>query len=180
MRFVVLLLGMGMLVVGAPVKKTAEPPKRPKDNNCVDTPRIAARKMKKLDASQLLGKELDGVRLGLSVNSALDLNLEMESPNEQNADQLEKMVGLLVRAEKLKTSASDRISIDLPAATRVKKSGKTVMATISLTDAQLEKLLEARYGRKLVSEVRSRFIYVYGLREGTRSIPFDVPGSVAK
>ena len=177
MRILLCLL-VALLAFGAekkPVVKKMPVVKRAKDNNCVDVPRVLARKkpVKKLDAAELLGKELDGVMLGLSVSDALELNLEMEAPSEQSAAQLEKMVGVLMAAQRLKSRSSELVSIDLPTATRVHKTGKTVLTKISLTDAQLEKLLEARYGRKLLSEARGRFIYIHGLREGTRMIPFD-------
>ena len=173
---IVLCLLVSLLAVGAetkkkqPVKKKTTTANRANGNNCVDLPRVAARK--RLDASQLLGKEMDGVLIGLGVSDALQLNPEMEAPTEKSAEQLEKMVGVLVAAQRLKARPGELVAIDLPSATRVQKSGKTVLTTISLTDAQLEKLLEARYGRKLVSEARGRFIYIHGLASGTRTIPF--------
>lgn len=175
MKFALCLL-VSLLALGAetkkkqPLKKKTTTVSRANGNNCVDLPRVAARK--RLDASQLLGKEMDGVLVGLGVSDALQLNLEMEAPTEKSAEQLEKMVGLLVAAQKLKLRPGELVAIDLPSATRVQKNGKTVVTTISLTDAQLEKLLEARYGRKLVSEARGRFIYIHGLSGGTRTIPF--------
>ena len=174
---IVLCLLVSLLAVGAetkkkqPVKKKTTTANRANGNNCVDLPRVAARK--RLDASQLLGKEMDGVLIGLGVSDALQLNLEMEAPTEKSAEQLEKMVGVLVAAQRLKARPGELVAIDLPSATRVQKSGKTVLTTISLTDAQLEKLLEARYGRKLVSEARGRFIYIHGLASGMRTIPFN-------
>ncbi len=176
MRILVCLL-LALAALGAetakkkPVVKKKPVLNRAKANNCVDVPRVAARK--RLDASQLLGKEMDGVLLGLSVSDALEINLEMEAPTEEKAAQLEKMVGVLVAAQRLKTRSSELVSIDLPATSRVRKTGKTVTTTVSLTDAQLEKLLEARYGRKLVSEARGRFIYIHGLPGGTRTLPFN-------
>ncbi len=176
MKFVLCLL-VSLLAVGAetkkkqPLKRKTTTVSRANGNNCVDLPRVAARK--RLDASQLLGREMDGVLVGLGVSDALQLNLEMEAPTEKSAEQLEKMVGVLVAAQKLKARPGEVVAIDLPNAARVQKSGKTVVTTISLTDAQLEKLLEARYGRKLVSEARGRFIYVHGLSGGTRTIPFN-------
>ena len=176
MRILVCLL-VSLAVLGSetpqkkPIVKKKPVVKRAKVNNCVDGPRVAARK--RLDASQLLGKEMDGVVVGLDVSDGLELNLEMEAPTEQKAAQLEKMVGVLVAAQRLKSHSNDLVSIDLPAATRVSKTGKTVLTTVSLTDAQLERLLEARYGKKLVSEARGRFIHIHGLPGGTRTLPFD-------
>lgn len=174
---IVLCLLVTLLAVGAetkkklPAKKKTTTANRANPNNCVDLPRVAARK--RLDASQLLGKELDGVLVGLSVSDALQLNLEMEAPTEKSAEQLEKMVGVLVAAQRRKARPGELVEVNLSSATIVQKSGKTVLTTISLTDAQLEKLLEARYGRKLVSEARGRFIYIHGLPGGMRTLPFN-------
>ncbi len=165
-----LLLAMGLLS-GAPKKTVAEPKK---DVVCVDTPRVAARKnpVKKLDLSETMSKELSGVQLGVSLNDRLELNIDMESPTDEGAMQLEKMVGALAEAQKLKPQTAATVVIDLPKATQVSKNGKVVRTTISLSDAQLEKLLEARYGRKLLSEAKLRLIYVHGLPGGTRNFPF--------
>ena len=174
---IALCLLVSLLVAGAettkklPTKKKTTTANRVNPTNCIDVPRVAARK--RIDASQLLGKEMEGVLVGLGVSDDLQLNLEMEAPTAKSAEQLEKMVGVLVAAQKLKLRPGELVSIDLPSATRVQKSGKTVLTTISLTDAQLEKLLEARYGRKLVSEARERFIFIHGLAGGTRTIPFN-------
>jgi hypothetical protein len=82
------------------------------------------------------------------------------------------MVGVLAEAQQLKSQEGEAVIIDLPKATRVSKNGKVVRTTVSLSDAQLEKLLEARYGRKLVSEAKLRLVYVHGLPGGTRNYPF--------
>lgn len=158
----------------ATVKPTAVAKKV--DVNCVDVPRVRARRapVKKLELSEVMSKELTGVLLGVSLNDSLDLNLDMEAPNEKSAEQLEKLVGVLTAAERLKAKPGELVSIDLSKATRVSKNGNVVRTTVSLTDAQLEKLLEARYGRKLVSQAKARAaIYIHGLPNGTRSIPFD-------
>lgn len=159
-------------------KKAAAKPSAAKkvDVNCVDVPRVKARKapVKKLELSEVMSKELTGVLLGVSLNESLDLNLDMEAPNEKGAEQLEKLAGVLIAAERLKAKPGELVSIDLAKASRVTKNGNVVRTTVSLTDAQLEKLLEARYGRKLVSQAKARAaIYIHGLPTGTRTIPFD-------
>lgn len=157
----------------APAKPSAA---KKVDVNCVDVPRVKARKapVKKLELSEVMGKELTGVLLGVSLNESLDLNLDMEAPNEKGAEQLEKLAGVLIAAERLKAKPGELVSIDLAKASRVTKNGNVVRTTISLTDAQLERLLEARYGRKLVSQAKARAaIYIHGLSTGTRTIPFD-------
>ncbi|MCX6613679.1 MAG: hypothetical protein NTW74_22895 [Acidobacteria bacterium] len=165
-----LLLVVGLL--SAAPKKTVAKPK--KDIACVDTPRVVARKtpVKKLELSESMKKELSGVMFGVSLNERLELNIDMEAPTDEGATQLEKMVGVLAEAQQLKSMEGETVIIDLPKATRVSKNGKVVRTTVSLSDAQLEKLLEARYGRKLVSEAKLRLVYVHGLPGGTKSYPF--------
>jgi len=83
-------------------------------------------------------------------------------------------VSVLAAAERLKSSPGELVSIDLSKAARISKNGNLVRTTVSLTDAQLEKLLEARYGRRLVSQAKARaMIYVHGLEAGMRTIPFE-------
>jgi hypothetical protein len=159
----------------AAVAKTAAVAKKV-DVNCVDVPRVRARRapVKKLELSEVMSKELAGVLLGVSLNQSLDLNLDMEAPNEKSAEQLEKLVGVLTAAERLKAKPGELVSIDLSKAARVSKSGNVVRTTVSLTDAQLEKLLEARYGKRLVSQAKAMMaIYVHGLPSGMRTIPFE-------
>ena len=145
-----------------------------KDIACVDTPRVVARKkpIKKLELSESIKRELSGVLFGVSLNDRLELKIDMEAPTDEGATQLEKMVGVLAEAQQMKSQAGETVIIDLPKATRVSKNGKVVRTTVSLSDAQLEKLLEARYGRKLVSEAKLRLVYVHGLPGGTRNFPF--------
>lgn len=189
MRFGIHLLLAGSLLYAAPEKSPKKTPakttaktaaKRQTDSNCVDTPRILARKrpVTKLELSEVMQRELSGVLFGVSLNERLELNIDMEAPTETGATQLEKMVGVLAKAQQLKSRAGEAVVIDLPNATRVSKNGKVVRTTISLTDAQLEKLLEARYGRKLVSEAKQRLIYVHGLNGGSRTFAFGDSASV--
>ena len=83
---IALCLLVSLLVAGAetkkkqPVKKKTTTADRANPMNCIEMPRVAARK--RLDASQLLGREMDGVLVGLGVSDALQLNLEMEAPTE--------------------------------------------------------------------------------------------------
>ena len=154
------------------------------DVACVDVPRVTARKrvavppLQKLELSEAMGKELSGVLFGVSLTEALDLKLDFEAPSEDGATQLEKMVQVLMSAQQLKSEAGQVIGIDLPRAMKVQKTGKMVRTTVSLTDAQLEKLLEARYGRRMVSEAMARLVYVHGLPGGTRSFAFGDSASV--
>jgi hypothetical protein len=166
-------LCLGLLVavlclVAAPKKKAAAPA------NCVDTPRVMARKkpVKKLEFSEAMRGKLTGVLFGVKLNEKLELNIDMQAPTEDGATQLEKMVSLLASAEQLKSEPGETVVIDLPQASKVTRSGKVVRTTVSLTDAQLERLLEARYGRKLVSEAKARMVFVHGLPGGTKSYPW--------
>jgi len=168
---IVFALFLAITLIGATKKKT--------ETNCVDVPRIAARKrpvqnveVQKLELSEAMRKEMSGILFGLSVNDSLELNIDMEAPTEDGATQLEKMVSLLAAAEQLKKVPGEAIAIDLTQATHVQKNGKLVRTTISLTDQQLEKLLQARYGRKLVTEASLRLVYVHGLPGGTKNFPF--------
>lgn len=173
------LLLTSSLLPAASKKQPAKPqaatkPAAPKDNQCVDTPRIIARKrpVKKLELSESMRKELNGVLFGVSLNDRMEVNLDMQAPTDETATQLEKMVSLLASAEQLKTDPSETVVFDLTKSTRTTRNGKTVRTTISLTDAQLEKLLESRYGRKLVSEARMRLVYVHGMIGGTKTYPW--------
>jgi len=163
---------MTVSLLSAAPKKTAA--KRQVDVACVDTPRVVARKkpVKKLERSETMKQELSGVLFGVSLNDRLELNIDMEAPTEEGASQLEKMAGVLAEAQQLKSQEGATVIIDLPKAARVSKNGKVVRTTVSLSDAQLEKLLEARYGRRLVSEAKLRLVYVHGLPGGTKSYPF--------
>ncbi len=154
--------------------------KRKTDSNCVDAPRVLARKkpLKKLELSEAMQRELSGVLFGVSLNERLELNIDMEAPTDAGATQLEKMVGVLAKAQQLKSQPGEAVVIDLSKASRVSKNGKLVRTTISLTDAQLEKLLNARYGQKLVSEAKQRLIYVHGLPGGPRNFAFGDSASV--
>lgn len=128
--------------------------------------------IKKLELSDALKKELSGVLFGVSLNDKLELTFDMEAPTEDGASQLEKMAGVLAAAEQLKTAPGEAIAIDLPKATRVTRTGKVVRTTVSLTDEQLGRLLEARYGKKMVDEAKARIVYVHGLTGGTKSYPW--------
>ena len=170
MRFCFCFLLTILTLAGATKGKT--------DTNCVDVPRVTARKrpaavpVKKLELSDAMSKELSGVLFGVSLTEALELKLNFEAATEEGATQLEKMVQVLMSAQQLKSEPGETIGIDLPRAMKVQKTGKMLRTTVSLTDAQLEKLLEARYGRKLVSEALARLVYVHGLPGGTRSFAF--------
>ena len=146
-------------------------------NNCVDVPRVATRKkIAKLNppsAVDAVQNELSGTALAVTLTDALELALDLEAKNEKSADQVERLVRMLTTAQTLKERSGNTIPIDLGKNAKISKSGTTVRTTVSLTDEQLEKLLAARYGQKLVSQARALMIYVYGLQEGTRSIPFE-------
>lgn len=166
----------------APKKTVAKKPvakpsaaRRTPDPACPDVPRIIARKrpVKKQDLSEAASAELAGTSLGVSLTDALELNLDLEAKNEKSADQLEKLVRMLTAAQAIKERSGNVIPIDLGKATRLNKNGTTVRATIALSDAELEKLLEARYGQKLVSRAKAMLIYVHGLPGGTKTFPFE-------
>jgi len=175
MKFWVCLM-MGISLFGASAKKSAaeKPAKTTADVVCVDIPRVMARKnpVKKLELSEAMSRDLSGVLFGVSLTDQMELRVDMESPSEDGATQLEKMVGLLVSAQRLKSEPGEPVGIDLQRASRIARNGKVVRTTVSLTDQQLEKILEARYGRKLIAEAKARMVYVHGLYGGTKSYPW--------
>lgn len=145
------------------------------DPACPDVPRVLARKrpVKKQDLAEAVNTELAATSMGVSLTDALELNLDLEAKNEKSADQLEKLVRILTTAQAMKDRSGSFIPIDLGKATRVNKNGTTVRATIALSDSELDRLLEARYGQKLLSRAKAMLIYVHGMPGGTKTFPFE-------
>jgi hypothetical protein len=157
MRLGIILMLLASLLAAAPRKKS----------------KVKPVPMQKLELSEALRKELSGVLFGVSLNDKFEVSIDMESPTEEGASQLEKMAGVLVAAEQLKSEAGvGQVLIEVPKASRVSRSGRVVRTTVSLTDEQLEKLLEHRYGRKLLTEAKNKTVYVHGLAGGMKSYPW--------
>ncbi len=174
-----LCLGLSMLAIVLPAETKKPAAAAPAaDPKCVDVPRVAVRRaasnpaVKRLALTEAMQKDLANVLFGVTLNDQMQLNFDMQSSTDDGATQLEKMLTVLASAEQMKAEPGEAVVIDLQKNTRVTRNGKLVRTTVSLTDQQLEKLLEARYGRKMIAEVKARMVYVHGMFGGTKSYPW--------
>lgn len=137
------------------------------DPKCQDTPRAGARKL-----AAKRRKPLENMRLTVALNEQLELKLNAETGTERDAVELEKLFGLISNAPPLDGPGAGEVVINLPKSTRITRDGKRTQTTITLTSEQLDKILEARYGKKLIAETKARMVYVHGIRGGTATYPW--------
>lgn len=168
MKFWICLLLAMPLLIAAPKKKPADAPV------CVDAPRVAARKrpVKKVDLNEASLSQLGDVKFGMSLDEKLNLSIDIQASSDEGAAQMEKMAGALAASAPEGVSADGKVVINLPKATRVSREGKLIRTTVSLSDEQLDKLLEARYGRKMAADIKAGLVYVHGLPGGTKTYPW--------